>query len=90
MEITHTPVEKIDLIFLDLEMPGISGYQMHDILSEKYGSDIPIVAYTVHSNEINAAREKGFHSFLGKPLNIQRFGSQIARILAGEHVWEVQ
>jgi CheY-like chemotaxis protein len=77
-----------DVVFLDLEMPHINGY---DIL-EKFHADtrfhqVPIVAYTVHVSEINTARKFGFHSFLGKPLDADQFPEQLANILNDKHVW---
>jgi CheY-like chemotaxis protein len=84
-----SPAEQADLIFLDLEMPRLDGYQMLVILRDEFGICVPIVAYTVHISEINIAREQGFHSFLGKPLQARRFGYQLARILNGERVWEI-
>ncbi len=50
---------------------------------------IPIVAYTVHTSEINEIRAAGFHSLLGKPLNAKRFAEQLKRILNRQPVWEV-
>lgn len=77
-----------DVVFLDLEMPYIDGYRM----LEKFHDDsrfnqIPIVAYTVHVSEINVAKELGFHSFIGKPLDIDQFPQQLAQILDGKSVW---
>jgi hypothetical protein len=43
--------------------------------------------YSVHASEINRARDMGFHSCLGKPLNADDFPEQLARILRGERVW---
>jgi CheY-like chemotaxis protein len=80
---------QIDVVFLDLEMPERSGY---DVLQELQAEDrfvrVPIVAYTVHASEIHTALQVGFHSFLPKPLDSDRFGGQLARILRGERVWE--
>ena len=79
----------LDVIFLDLEMPGISGY---DVLEWFQGDarfqSVPIVAYTVHVSEIGPAHQHGFHSFLGKPINPDRFPEQLASILRGEQIWE--
>lgn len=82
-------LERIDVVFLDLEMPGLDGYAVLDILRHDYGITAPIVASTVHLNEIQTARQMGFHSFLGKPLKVSRFPDQLERILNGERVWEV-
>jgi len=80
-------LERVDVVFLDLEMPGLDGYKAKDLLRSKLGST-PIVAYTVHVSEINVVRQLGFNGFLGKPLDHTRFPDQLARILRGEAVWE--
>jgi two-component system, cell cycle response regulator DivK len=80
-------LEQIDMVFLDLEMPGMDGYHAKDVLRANLGST-PIIAYTVHTSEINVVREMGFDGFLGKPLDNARFPDQLARILKGESVWD--
>ncbi|MBI5958427.1 MAG: response regulator [Chloroflexi bacterium] len=81
---------QLDIVFLDLEMPHVNGYEMLAMLHQEIGLDVPVVACTVHLNEIQTAREHGFHSFLGKPLNPKRFADQIRRIIDGEPVWEAR
>ena len=82
---------RLDIVFLDLEMPGLNGY---DVLTRLRASSkavsVPVVACTVHLNEMNNAHRMGFHSFLGKPLDADKFPEQLARILKGEHVWSLQ
>ncbi len=80
----------VDVIFLDLEMPHLTGYEVLEALqAEPRFQDVPVVAYTVHVSEINEARRRGFHSFLGKPLDSEAFSTQFARILQGERVWTI-
>jgi CheY-like chemotaxis protein len=78
----------VNLVFLDLEMPKMNGYEVLKLLQQTLSSDVPIVAYTVHANEADVAWEKGFHSFLGKPLSQDHFPTQLARILKNESVWD--
>jgi two-component system, cell cycle response regulator DivK len=80
-------LDQLDVIFLDLEMPGSDGFSVRDTLKRKF-PDVPIVAYTVHISEINAVRLAGFDGFLGKPLDNTRFPDQLARILRREPVWD--
>ena len=80
-------LERVDVVFLDLEMPSVDGFHVKDLLRSHFG-DVPIIAYTVHISEINVAKQSGFDGFLGKPLNKSRFPDQLARILRGEAVWE--
>lgn len=82
-------LQQVDVVFLDLEMPERSGYEvLQDLKADDRFANTPIVAYTIHSSEIHTAMELGFHSFLSKPLDADRFGGQLARILKGERVWE--
>jgi two-component system cell cycle response regulator DivK len=81
-------LKEIDVVFLDLEMPKRDGYQMLAILRQELGMAVPIVAYTVHTSEIDYARRLGFDGFLGKPLDPDRFPGQLERILNGEPVWD--
>jgi CheY-like chemotaxis protein len=80
---------ELHVIFLDLEMPIEDGYSVHNRLkADPQLSGIPIVAYSVHTNEIDEVRRVGFHSFIGKPLDSRKFPSQLERILNNVSVWE--
>ena len=82
-------MEHTDVIFLDLEMPSLNGYDVLQMIKgdERFGN-IPVVACTVHVSEMTTAYEQGFDGFLGKPLDPDRFPNQLARIMHGEPVWE--
>lgn len=82
-------LERVDLVFLDLEMPKMDGYQAFSLLREKLGDHVPIIACTVHLNEIDNARDLGFSGFLGKPIDQNRFGKQYQDILNGQGIWDV-
>lgn len=82
-------LENVSVIFLDLEMPQINGYEMLQMLKAQVGPSIPIVACTVHTSEMSTAHELGFHSFLGKPLQANRFPEQLRQILNGEPIWDI-
>jgi two-component system cell cycle response regulator DivK len=80
----------LDVVFVDLEMPRMNGYEVLNALKQHPRfSHIPVVAYTVHTSEIAVAQQIGFHSFLGKPLDADKFSDQLARILNGEPVWAI-
>jgi CheY-like chemotaxis protein len=83
-------LERPDVIFLDLEMPHLNGYNVLELIqSNAKFEGVPTVAYTTHTSHINRAKRVGFHSFLGKPLDSARFGDQLRTILSHEPVWEV-
>ena len=78
------------VIFLDLELPNHSGFEIHRQLRvDRNLNGIPIVAYTVHTSEMEQVRQAGFDGFLGKPIIPEHFPSQLERILSGESVWEI-
>jgi len=82
-------IDAVDVVFLDLEMPGANGYEVLDRLKlDSRFRSVPMVAYTVHISEITVAHQQGFHSFLGKPLDADKFPDQLSRILHGQPVWE--
>ena len=86
---TIEELDRIDVVFLDLEFPNGDGFQsLSDLQNNPTLQGIPIVAYTVHISEQNEARMAGFHSFLGKPLCVDRFSGQLEMILRGEPVWD--
>jgi two-component system, cell cycle response regulator DivK len=89
LESTLHTLGPVDIVFLDLELPGMNGFDILEAMhSDARFEQVPIVACTVHLSEMNRAHQEGFHSFLGKPLDAARFPEQLARILEGERVWE--
>jgi two-component system cell cycle response regulator DivK len=80
-----------DVIFLDLEMPEMNGYEVLAELQASPDFDgVPVVAYTSHTSQMAAAREAGFNGFLGKPLVSGEFAKQLEEIINGGSVWEVR
>ncbi len=89
LDTTLQDMDDVNVVFLDLEMPHVDGYQVLEKLKndDRFHS-VPIVAYTVHVSEIQQTLNRGFDGFLGKPLDSDRFPEQLERILNGEPVWE--
>jgi len=78
------------VVFLDLEFPIGDGFDLFQTLkAHPIMQGVPIVAYSVHTSEIDRARLQGFNGFLGKPINSARFPQNLRAILAGQQVWEV-
>jgi len=82
-----------DVILLDLMlMSRISGYDVYTTLSlQTQYIIITIVAVSASDPEIEIpkTREIGFAGFIGKPIDVRLFASQIDTILHGETVWYV-
>ncbi|WP_119068314.1 response regulator [Aggregatilinea lenta] len=82
---------QVDLIIMDIDLPYEDGYQaLRKIRSHPRLHETRVIALTATANqdEVNRAQAAGFDGFLSKPLDAERFPSQIRRILANESVWE--
>lgn len=83
--------DRFDVVFLDLEMPGLDGFAvLRRLKADARFKDTPVIAHTVHLSEIHTAHQEGFAGFLGKPVDPDQFPERLARILRGEPVWEIR
>lgn len=91
IQFADTLVRHLDLILLDLSLPHENGYDLLLKIRgiERFKSTL-VVAVTGNATieEMRKAQRTGFDGFLGKPLRVDRFPDQLARILKGEPVWE--
>lgn len=86
-------MSRVDLILMDLRLPHEDGYNALDqIREEPTLQKTRVVAVTAQASaeEMEKARQRGFDGFLAKPLDPDRFPSQIRRILKGDDVWELR
>lgn len=85
------PSLQVDLVLLDIQIPNEDGYAvLRQIRTNPRLQNATVVAVTanVMPQDVAHAREAGFDGFIGKPIEADRFPSQIKRILDGEAVWE--
>jgi CheY-like chemotaxis protein len=81
---------RIDVIFLDLELPQTDGFELLTVLkSNPQLANVPIVAHSVHTDRVNRIMDAGFSGFLGKPLDTRIFPRLLQRILNHEQIWEI-
>ena len=75
-------IKNIDIVFLDLEMPVIDGYEAVKLIKAHPNfTSAKLIAYSAHVSELHNALSMGFDGFLGKPLNAEAFPNQLERIL---------
>lgn len=75
---------KPDLILLDINLPGIDGYKVFEILKNyDETSNIPVIAISANamSEDIDQARFLGFSDYITKPINIPTFVKKVSNIL---------
>ncbi len=83
---------RVDLILMDLRLPHEDGYEA---LAQIRGNDklkgtlVVVVTAQASTAEMQRAKEAGFDGFLSKPLDADKFPSQIRDILAGQSVWDL-
>ena len=73
-----------DLIFLDLNMPVMNGYECLEFLkTEERYKNIPVVIFTTSKNkqDVEQARQLGAHLFFTKPTNFNTLCSKLNKIL---------
>jgi predicted signal transduction protein with EAL and GGDEF domain len=72
-----------DLVLLDVEMPGLTGYEVCREIRRGWGSDIPVVLVTGHDDvdSIEHAYESGATDFMSKPINWTLIGHRLRYIL---------
>jgi len=84
----------LDLIILDIMLThGRSGFDVFDELRQWHDlSRIPVVAVSAADPSIalHEARIKGFAGFISKPVDFNLFPSQIASLIAGKQLWDVE
>lgn len=90
LEETLAGLDDITVIFVDLEMPLLSGYQIFDLIKAGPHADVPMIAFSAHTNEMNEVRKYGFHGFIGKPLKMAKFAGIWQKLINGEAVWEAR
>lgn len=82
---------RVDLILMDIRLPYEDGYQaLQKLRSNPKLKDTIVCAVTAEASDdqMRRAKKAGFNGFLGKPLDPDRFPSQIRQLLNGEEVWE--
>ena len=65
----------IDLILMDLNLPGMSGFSAREILKRDPGTcHIPIIAISadVTKSTLRKVRELGFETFISKPIDVAK------------------
>lgn len=74
--------EQPDLMFLDIQMPGLNGFDVIEQLQH-----IPqIIFSTANDSFAIDAFETGAIDYLLKPYNKERFGTAVGRVLQNQHV----
>jgi signal transduction histidine kinase/CheY-like chemotaxis protein len=79
--------KEIDLVFMDIKMPNLDGYQAFQKIRE-FNRKIPIIAQTSYSysEEIDRIKEIGFNDYLSKPLAKEKIAAIVKKYFGGNRV----
>jgi CheY-like chemotaxis protein len=83
--VTQAHLQHPDIIVLDLELPGITGFEAALRLRNSAETrDIPLIAATgySHATQLNQARASGFDAIVVKPCEPAVLVGEIERLLA--------
>ena len=75
-----TDEEAPDLIFLDVMMPGMDGWEMLQRVQEKHGST-PVIMFSGKVDAAGEAEERGASAFVAKPFDPRQLVDQAKQIL---------
>ena len=74
--------ERIDMVILDMVMPGMGGGQTYDEL-KKLNPEVKVLLASGYSISGEASRilERGCNAFIQKPFNIKQLSEKIRKVL---------
>jgi CheY-like chemotaxis protein len=75
---------KPTMILLDLQMPGMNGYEVKDVIHKLYPkAPFPIIAHTATVNEAEAPLllQQGFDGYVLKPFDVDQVLPMLQKIL---------
>jgi two-component system, LytTR family, response regulator len=80
--LTFLDNNKPDIIFLDIEMPDLTGIEFIENIKTKWGNNIPKVVFTTgYSEYALSGYEHGVADYLLKPVTFSRFKMCVDRII---------
>ena len=82
LEIFQDPSQKIDLVILDLVMPGMNGHKVFEAM-KVVNPNIPVLLSSGYSIDSHAREilEKGALEFIQKPFRMAHLSKVVAKIL---------
>jgi len=76
--------KRYNMIFMDIQMPVMGGYQATRLIRNQLHKTMPIIALTAHamSHEVETCLEAGMNDFMSKPFSKDDFYAKIIKFAA--------
>ena len=71
----------VDLVISDIRMPGLSGFELTEIVKKKYDTDVIIITGYGKDFQYEEAIKKGASEFILKPIRLQELLVRLRRVL---------
>lgn len=71
--LTITDTEQLDLVMMDIDLPGIDGFEALETLRKTYSKEnLPIIAVSAHATkgQIQKGLDAGFLEYVAKPIDL--------------------
>lgn len=75
--------KKPDLVLLDINLPGMSGFGVLEEIRQQFGNDYPVIAITANTTaaDIEKGMKAGFNKYITKPINVKLLLESIRELL---------
>ena len=78
--------ERPDLILMDIQLPGMDGFAaLRSLRGDPATAGLRVVAFTasVMKEDVDRIGDAGFDGYLGKPISVREFPSQVRAFCVG-------
>lgn len=85
IKILDENIDNIDLVLLDLNLPGVNGFDVLRYLRD-FNKELPVIVQTAYlfSGERKTSLSMGANGFISKPVQLNNLLSNVARFLDPE------
>jgi len=93
IDILYENVDTVDMIFMDISMPVMNGYDAAiTIRNNNRFSNLPIIALTANilPSDIEKSKRSGMQEHIGKPFNVTAFYDAIIKYLSADKLEDVK